>query len=103
MPNQSLRETSMRSSTRSRHLCTILIAVASLFSASAMRAQIPSYLLNYVYSWGPVVFAEVDNQICHRCYDHLLPVDFDGDWDATNNSANSWSQSSLPDTRATVY
>ena len=86
-----------------RYLCGALAAALSLLHSSRVTAQISSNLLNEVYTWAPLILAETDNQICHRCYDHILSINFDADWDATNNWVASLSQGSLPDTRATIY
>ena len=83
---------------------SLAIAAALLIPSCVLEAQqIPDYLLNAVYTWSPLIIAETHNLLCGRCSEQILPINFDGDWDATNNSSNAGLHGDLSDTRPTVY
>lgn len=82
----------------------ILTAAASLLFASSLaqaaaRASLEAEAAALEMRWAPVLVQSVSAD--HPERDRPLPVDFDGDWDATNNWRNSTPEHRS--TRAAVY
>jgi hypothetical protein len=81
----------------------ILILAALIIQPADTRAQtvLPGNLKDIVYRNAPFIAAETYNYFYVQRFDHILPVDFDGDLLGADN--NSITPTTIVDGRPTIY
>lgn len=89
-----------------RQLSSVFLALCAFLSGTrnALSQGVPSYLWPIVAENAPIIIEETsnDNQPNQRRINHLMRIDFDGDYNGTNNNDNAIAYY-YPNATPTVY